>query len=112
MKVYVDKKTFMCFTEPGMDRDEYEIPFFDGKCKEFVEGHRYVPKGMKWRREDGEVFSGEMLTYGKDSVEVDLAQAEYEKQLLADYEAALAESVRLADLDAAYQEGVNAAYDR
>ena len=91
MKAYVDKKTFMCFTEPGEDREEYEIPVFDGKCKEFVEGHRYVPEGKEWIREDGEVFSGEMLAYGKDAVEVDLAQAEYERQLLADYEAALAE---------------------
>lgn len=90
MKVYVDKKTFMCFTEPGEDREEYEIPVFDGKCKEFVEGHRYVPKENEWRREDGEVFRGEMLTYGKDSVEVDLAQTEYEKQRLADAENALA----------------------
>lgn len=90
MKVYVDKKTFMCFTEPGEDREEYEIPVFDGKCKEFVEGHRYVPEEMEWIREDGEVFIGEMLTYGKDSVEVDLAQAEYERHRLADAENALA----------------------
>lgn len=84
MKVYIDKD-FMCHTEPGADREEHEILFFDGKCKEFVEGFRYVPEGREWTRNDGMVFSGEMLTYGKDSVEVDLAQAEYEKQLLAEY---------------------------
>jgi hypothetical protein len=89
MKAYIDKE-FMCHTESAADREEFEIPFFDGKCKEFIESHRFVPEDREWQRDDGKVFRGEILTYGKDSVEVDSAQAEYEKQLLAEYSEALA----------------------
>lgn len=89
MKVYIDKD-FMCHTEPSVDREEYEIPFFDGKCRKFIESHRFVPENRVWKRNDGKVFEGEMLTYGRDSREADLAQAEYEKQLLAEYAEALA----------------------
>lgn len=90
MKVYIDDD-FMCHTEPSADYEEFEIPFFDGKCKEFVESFRFIPEGREWQRDDGKVFRGKILTYGKDSREADLAQAEYERQLLADYESALAE---------------------
>lgn len=93
MKVHVDKKTFMCFTEPGKDREEFEIPFFDGKCKKFVESFRYIPEKREWTRNDGKVFSGEMLAYGRDSREADAAQTQYEADL--------------AEAAAAYQEGVN-----
>ena len=97
MKVYIDKD-FMCHTEPAAAREEFEIPFFNGKCKKFIESFRYVPEGREWERNDGKVFEGEMLTYGKDSREADSAQAQYEADL--------------AEAAAAYQEGVNSAYDQ
>jgi hypothetical protein len=52
-----------------------------------------------------------MISPWKDYAELDAAQREYERQLLAEYEAALAESVPLSELEAAYQKGVNSAYD-
>ena len=88
-----------------------ETDFFDGKCDAFIEGYRFVPDGESWTRSDGVEFQGEMISPWKDYAELDAAQREYEKQLLAEYEAALAESVPLSELEAAYQEGVNSAYE-
>lgn len=117
MKVYVNANfadsDFHCHTtNPNGLFTEIDDPFFDGKCKTFIEGIRYVPEGKNWTREDGRTFCGKMITSWKPYSELDDAQREYERQLIAEYEATLAESVRLSDLDAAYQEGVNAAYDR
>lgn len=38
-----------------------DTEFFDGKCKQFIEGYRFVPAGETWIREDGQVFTGEMV---------------------------------------------------
>lgn len=117
MKIYIDND-FKCHTTnpDGTFRDfvlsENAETFLSNKCSTFIEGYRFIPEGESWTRSDGVVFTGEMITPWKDYSELDAAQREYERQLLAEYESALAESVRLSDLDAAYQEGVNAAYDR
>lgn len=113
MKIYVKPITFECHTSnPDGTYLEYETPFFNGKCKDFIEGHRCVPLGHSWTRSDDKVFDGEMITLLKPLDELDEAQREYEKKLLAEYETALAVSVPVSDLTAAYQEGVNAAYDQ
>ena len=92
MKVYIDSE-FKCHTEnPGNTFREMETSFFDGKCTAFIEGYILKPDGETWVREDGEVFSGgEMITPWKNYDELDVAQRKYEKQLLAEYEKALAE---------------------
>ena len=110
MIVYIDKD-FKCHTFDDGTMRAVETDLFDSKCVAFVEGYRFVPNGESWRREDGVVFLGEMIAPWKDYSELDNAQREYEQQLLAEYEAAFAESVPLSDLEAAYQEGVNSAYD-
>lgn len=66
-----------------------ETAFFDGKCDAFIEGYRFVPFGESWTRSDGVVFSGEMIAPWEDFAELDRVQREYEKQLLAEYTAAL-----------------------
>lgn len=68
-----------------------ETDFFDGKCDAYIEGYRLIPSDESWTRSDGEVFHGEMISPWKDFEELDNAQREYERQLLAQYEAALAE---------------------
>ena len=88
--VYIDKDCKV-FLSDSMDRTAVETDVFDGKCQEWIEGHRYVPANQKWTREDGEVFEGTMITPWKPISELDRAQREYERQLLADYESALAE---------------------
>lgn len=73
--------------------------FFSDKCTTFIEGYRLKPENETWIREDGQVFSGgEMITPWKDYNELAAAQAQYEADLAA--------------ADAAYQEGVNSAYDQ
>lgn len=91
--VYIDPITFQCYTAQNAEgtRILYETDFFDGKCGTFIEGYRIVPKGYIWTRFDGVVFYGEMIAPWKDYNELDSAQREYEKQLLADYKSALAE---------------------
>lgn len=64
---------------------------FADKCITFIEGYRLKPEGETWVREDGEVFSGgEMITPWKPYEELDAAQRQYERELLADAETALA----------------------
>lgn len=108
--IYVDPITFQCHTAKGSDGTliPYETAFFDGKCTTFIEGHRCVPPGYSWTRSDSVVFTGEMISAWKDYSELDAAQREYEKQLLKELQE---NSIPVADLEAAYQEGVNSAYD-
>lgn len=63
---------------------------FDGKCDAYIEGYRFVPAGETWTRDDGVLFSGEMIAPWKPWSELDAAQREYERQQFADMQAALA----------------------
>lgn len=90
MKIYIDKECKCHTTNPDGAYREFDVPFFDGKCKAFIEGHRYCPEGESYIRDDGEVFHGECRTLWKPYSELDAAQREYERQKLADAEAALA----------------------
>lgn len=92
MLIYIDNDC-KCFTEPAEGRRGFEVPFFDGKCAAYIECTRYVPPGEIWQREDGEIFSGEMISPCIDSRVRDAYQEQYEKNL--------------AELNAAYAEGVN-----
>ena len=91
MKIYVNPITFECHTT-NLDGTflEYEDRFFDNKCASFIEAHRCVPSGYTWKRDDGEIFTGEMITPFKDRSEYEDEQREYERVLLADAENALA----------------------
>ena len=94
MKIYVDANyadsDFRCYTaNPDNLYREVEHTFFDGKCAEFIEGYRFVPSGETGTREDGTVFTGEMIAPWKDYNELDSAQRIYERQLLAEYEESL-----------------------
>ena len=90
MKIYIDKD-YKCHAADDGTMTAVETDFFDGKCKEFIEGYRYVPSGESWTREDGVEFRGEMIAPWKDSRELDEAQRVYEQQQLADAVAALNE---------------------
>ena len=86
--VYVDSE-FKCHVSNDGTMTAVETDFFDGKCDAFIEGYRFVPSGETWTRSDGVVFHGEMISPWKDYAELDNAQREYERQLLATYEQAL-----------------------
>ena len=88
MIVYIDKE-FKCHVNPAEGLTPAEDAYFDGKCAAFIEGYRFVPSGENWTRSDGTVFHGEMIAPWKDYAELDSAQREYERQLLAEYTEAL-----------------------
>lgn len=79
MKIYIDSE-FKCRTAPGEGLTAVETDFFDGKAPGFIEGYRFVPEGQSWTREDGAVFSGEMVSPWKDWKELDGVQREYERE--------------------------------
>ena len=91
MKIYIDSEYLCHTTNPDGIFREVKTNFFNGKCQTFIEGYRFVPSGESWTRSDGVVFRGEMIAPWKPYVELDSAQREYERQLLAEYESALAE---------------------
>ena len=93
----IDSEYHCHTTNPDGTFREVETDFFDGKCDTFIEGYRYVPSGESWTRSDGVVFAGEMIAPWKPYAELAAAQAQYEADL--------------AEAAAAYQEGVNSAYD-
>ena len=86
--IYVDSE-FKCHVTNDGTMAAIETSFFDGKCDTFIEGYRFVPSGKSWTRSDGVVFRGEMVSPWKNYAELDDAQRQYEKQLLAEYTEAL-----------------------
>ena len=68
-----------------------ETDYFDDKCDAFIEGYRFVPVQQSWIREDGIEFHGKMISPWKDCTELDEIQRKYEKQLLEERTAELAE---------------------
>ena len=91
MTIYIDSE-YKCYIADDGTRRAFEVPFFDGKCAEFIEGYRYVPTGETWTREDGEVFRGEMIAPWRDYAILAELQALYEEEQAkqADMQAALA----------------------
>ena len=80
MKIYIDSEYHCHVTNPDGAFREIETDAFNGMCQTVIEGYCYddskgYVKIYPWKPYD----------------ELDAAQREYEKQLLADYESALAE---------------------
>lgn len=80
MKIFLDS-SFRCYTENDGAMTEVQTDFYNGKCKAFIEGYRFIPEGQVWTREDGVVFTGEMAAPWKPYSELDAAQREYEREL-------------------------------
>lgn len=80
MTVYINDD-YQCHAAPGEGLREVESPFFDGKCRRFIEGYRYVPEGETWVREDGVVFTGEMIAPLVDYTILAAYQQQYEEAL-------------------------------
>lgn len=77
--IYIDSD-FKCHLAGGEGLTAVDTDFFDGKCAVYIEGYRYVPSGYAWTREDGVTFQGEMIAPWKPWVELDVAQASYERE--------------------------------
>ena len=61
MTIYIDSD-FKCHSSSGDGMTAVETDAFDGKCRQYIEGYRFVPARQSWTREDGQVFTGEMVT--------------------------------------------------
>ena len=82
MKIYIDSD-FRCRLENDGTMREIETDFFDGKCRTYIEGFRFVPSGESWTRADGAVFTGEMISAAEDYFALAKAQAQYEADMAA-----------------------------
>lgn len=89
MTIYIDSD-YKCHLSDDGTRRAFDVPFFDGKCAEFVEGCRYVPSGETWTRADGQTFTGEMIAPWRDysqileiQTAVDRAQAQADEEIAA-----------------------------
>lgn len=98
--IYLDAE-FKCHASNDGTMTAVETDYFDGKCDTFIEGYRFVSFGESWTRSDGVVFQGEMIAPWKDYNELDAAQREHERQLLAEA------NTKLEQLTSSYQEGIN-----
>jgi len=77
---YLDDE-YRVHTDPGEMRVPWEDAdgIFEGKCKTYVEGYRVIPEGESWKRSDGVVFNGMMVSPVADIRVLEAAQAEYEE---------------------------------
>ena len=78
-----------------------ETDAFDGKCRQYTEGYRFVPADETWTREDGQVFHGEMVAPWRNyEILVELQAVYEEEQDKATAEmAALIEEVYNSDME-------------
>lgn len=106
MTIYIDND-YKCHIADDGTMTAVDTDAFDGKCDAYIEGYRFVPAGETWTREDGETFTGEMVSPWVDWATLDAAQREYEREQYEDMRAALAESPTAEEIAAAIEEGVN-----
>ena len=86
--IYIDSE-YKCHVENNGTMIEIQTDFFDNKCQTFIEGYRFIPENKTWIREDGSVFTGEMVTPWKPYSDLSEAQKKYEKKLLSETQEAL-----------------------
>ena len=79
MTIYIDTD-YKCHTSPGDGLTAVETDAFNGKCRQLIEGYRFVPAGESWIREDGHVFHGEMIAPWRDFDLLEAFQAIYEEE--------------------------------
>ena len=92
MKIYIDTDNgFKCYTTDTGGLLEYEEPFFNGKCPEFIESYRCKRVGYELVTEDGEVIQADckLVTPWKDLSEAYAAQSAHMTAEVEDMRAAL-----------------------
>lgn len=76
MNIYIDNE-YKCHVDNDGTLREVSTEFFDGKCKEFIEGYRYVPAGETWHGASG-IFPW------KRYIDLFMAQADADRRELDD----------------------------
>lgn len=100
MTIYIDDD-YKCQPSPGDGLTAVETYAFDGKCRQYIEGYRFVPAGQGWTREDGQVFRGEMIAPWRDyGILSEFQEVAQEEQAKATEEiAAIVEEVYNSDME-------------
>ena len=100
MIIYIDTD-YKCHTSPGKGLTAVETDAFNGKCRQYIEGYRFVPNGGIWVRDDGEVFEGEMVAPWRDYELLAEFQTIYEEEQAKAMEeiAAIVEEVYNSDME-------------
>lgn len=91
MTIYIDDD-YKCYVSDADGRRAIETNEFDGKCKTYIEGYRFVPAGEKWIMPNGVFFKGEMIAPWKDYDYLQTVQEAYEQgqdEILTTVESAL-----------------------
>ena len=99
MTIYIDSD-YKCHTSPADGLTAVETDVFDGKCRQYIDGYRFVPDGQSWTREDGAVFHGEMVSPWRDyGILSEFQEVAQEEQAKATEEiAAIVEEVYNSDI--------------
>ena len=103
--IYIDSE-FRCHLNDIGGLQAVETEVFDGKCDKYIEGYRFIPDGQTWTRGDGVQFTGPMVSPYKDYDILAAYQEQYQEDETAVEQAQVLQS-QMAELDAAYREGVN-----
>ena len=100
MTIYIDSD-YKCHTSPADGLTAVETAAFDGKCRQYIEGYRFVPAGQSWTREDGAVFRGEMVAPWRNyAILSEFQEVAQEEQAKATEEiAAIVEEVYNSDME-------------
>lgn len=100
MTIYIDSD-YKCHVSPGEGMTAIETDAFNDKCRQYIEGYRFVPAGQSWTRKDGQVFHGEMIAPWRDyTILSELQEVAQEEQDKATAEmAALVEEVYNSDVE-------------
>ena len=100
MTIFIDND-YKCHTSPADGLTAVETDAFNGKCRQYIEGYRFVPAGQSWTREDGQVFHGEMVAPWRDyAILSESQEAAQEEQAKATEEiAAIVEEVYNSDME-------------
>ena len=100
MTIYIDSD-YKCHVSQADGLTAVETDAFEDKCRQYIEGYRFVPAGETWTREDGQVFHGEMVAPWRDyELLVELQSVYEEEQTKATKEiATIVEEVYNSDME-------------
>ena len=79
MTIYIDADC-KCHTAPGDGLRAVETDAFDGKCRQYIEGYRFIPAGERLINPDGSFLGGEMIIPWRDYELLAEFQAIYEEE--------------------------------
>ena len=88
--LYIDYD-FKVHTTDAEGRTAIETDAFDGMPDQVTECYRFVPDGSSYTKPGGVTVHGVFIQPFVTENDLDASQREYERQLLAEYEAALSE---------------------